>query len=188
MPVTYKEIQGNDTQTDLNVTVDGMSLILEMTYYKSGVHDIKRQGAMKKETIPLVADTINPKTVRVYLLDDPIYVPDKEPYTFSEWRTDANGKPFLFTEIRYRDIARLDKNEGKFVVTTHREGIDAPYVPPKDKLVMFVGEFIIPAGLTETTETVQVLQYDEATGKVITLNMTIKHGLDQCNVAVKKVV
>jgi hypothetical protein len=71
MSVKYNIIQAGGTSTDINLSVEGMSLVLEMSFYKSGLHNITRIEDMKKEVIELIADANTDTKVSVYLLEDP---------------------------------------------------------------------------------------------------------------------
>lgn len=186
--IKYIDIQGNDTSADLKVSVDGINLVLEMTYYKSGLHNIQRQGDMVREVVTLTSDPHLPKKVTVYLLDDPVYELVQEPYTFTEWRMDENNEPYLAEETLYRNVTRLVKNEGHFIIWTERVGIDESYQVPEGKLVMIPAEFVIPPALMETTEKIQVPQRNPETGEIVVVEKTIKHGLDQCDIEVRRIV
>ena len=68
------ELKGSPdtTQTDFSVSVSGESLVLSMTKYKNGVHDIVRAGEV---TIPFTADV--DKNVYIYLVQDGTFVVDE---------------------------------------------------------------------------------------------------------------
>lgn len=151
MAVTYIEVKGGGTTSDLEVTADNMVLSFAMSSYQSGVHGIKRtstDGTKPVEQVVLYADPDYDTTVTVYLLDDPVFGYKTETYMEQVVKTDAKGQLYTIEEPRQRTYYTMTENEGTFIVDLCRQGLDTPYAPDKHLLVMRIGSFVIPKGFT----------------------------------------
>lgn len=117
MAINYRTIQAGGTSTDLNVSVEGLDLFLEMNYYTSGIHQLRRSGEAVLEFVTLESTHGVDAKVTIYLEDAP-------------------------ETIEVEAGVFVTRNEGQFVVDICRLGIDQPYQP--ENLIMYVGEFTIP--------------------------------------------
>ncbi|MCY9737459.1 hypothetical protein M5X17_27540 [Paenibacillus alvei] len=129
MTIKYNTIQAGGTSTDLHVSVEGMNLILDMSYYKSGIHQFKREGDMIREEIEFDNDHIIDAKITVYLVDAP-------------------------ETVELPNGVKVTKNEGMFLVDVCRIGVDKPYAP--DNLVMYVADFTIPKIGINTLDDVEI--------------------------------
>lgn len=148
MAITYREVEAGGTRTDASLTVSNMDLLLNLTYYESGLHQIHRP-AQDPEYITLSADTDYDTQVTVYLLDDPEYGDQDRTVQVAVWKTDAKGQQYLeYDTETVTDHNMLLRNEGLFTVDSCRVGLDSPYQPEDGKLAMLLTSFTIPKGFT----------------------------------------
>jgi hypothetical protein len=111
MAINFKTIEAGGTSTDLDVSVEGLDLILSMSYYRSGIHQLRREGEDTREIIAFDPSYGGDVRVSIYLEEDP------------------------------------DSDQGQFVIDIWNIGMEEPYLP--EKIIMYVGEFMIPkAGIT----------------------------------------
>lgn len=144
MTVTYLEVEGGSTQTDLNVEFEEMTLCMEMKYYQSESHSIQRLPEESNEKILLYSDLADDTYVSVYLVEDPIFEKVEQEYISYVQKTNARGEKVIEPETKYMEVEMMVRNPGTFIVDMYRPQIDQPY--KIENPVMNICNFMIPKG------------------------------------------
>jgi hypothetical protein len=154
MSVEYVKVKSELIKTDLDVRVEGMTMLLQMTSFSSNEHSISRGPDMETEMVELVSDPLHDTRVFVYLVDDPIFEEVEEDATSYIMKTNSKGEKVLQEVQEKVKVVRLVENTGTFIVHTQRIGIDQDYNP--ENVIAILTSFMIPAGFSGSLEDIKI--------------------------------